>query len=61
MMEEAEALVDVGFLAKLGSREHFDLIAVVGPLGEFLRRPERFGVERLRSFVDMRPFQLGLR
>ncbi len=57
---ERKALVDIGFLAKLRGRIDVDRVAVVGPLVDFLRGPDRGGVEWLGRFIDMGPFELGL-
>ena len=58
---EAQALVDVGFLAERAGREHLDLVAAVGALADLLRGPDRPGVVGLAGLVDVRPFQRGLR
>src|SRR6202795_1279628 len=58
---EREPLVDISLLAELRRRIDIDLVAPAGPLVDLSRSPDRGGVERLRGFVDVRPFELGLR
>ena len=48
-------------LAELRGRIDVDLVAVVGALGDLLRRPHGLRMERLRGLVDMGPFELRLR
>ena len=50
-LTEGQALVDVGLLAELRGRIDVDLVAAVGALRDLLRRPDRFGVERLGRLV----------
>jgi hypothetical protein len=58
---ERQALVDVGFLAKLRGRVDIDRVAAVGALGDLAGSPDGFGVERLGRFVDVRPLYDFLR
>ncbi|MOA32590.1 hypothetical protein D3C78_1538240 [compost metagenome] len=57
---DLQALIDIGFLAKLRSRKDIDLVTTVGALGDFFCGPDRIRVERLGGFVNMGPFQRGL-
>ena len=58
---EPEPLIDLVLVAELRGRKYADLIAAVGALLDLLGRPQRLGVIGLRHFIDMRPFELGLR
>ncbi|MNT38979.1 hypothetical protein D3C72_1751940 [compost metagenome] len=58
---QRQALVDVGFLAQAGGREHLDVVLAVAALLDLLGRPHRVLVEGLRGLVDVRPLELGLR
>src|SRR6218665_18654 len=58
---ERQALVDVGFLAERGGREHLHLVAAVGAPFDLVAGPHRVFVKRFRYLVDMGPLELGLR
>jgi hypothetical protein len=47
-------------LPRLEAGEHLDLELAVGALLEFLARPHRPLVVRLRGFIDVGPLELGL-
>ena len=57
---EAQALVDLVFIAELGSRENLDFVTATGPLLDLVGCPQGLRVIRLGGFVDVSPFEFGL-
>ena len=57
---QGQALVDVGFLAQAGGREHLDVVPAIGAFLDFLCRPHGVFVEGFGRFIHVRPLEFGL-
>ncbi len=58
---KTQTFIDLVFVAQLRGRKHADFIAAGGALLDLFRGPQRLRVIRLGDFVNVRPFQFGLR